>query len=310
MIKVLVTGASGTIGVQVLKYLLSEGKYEITALDLGNSKVHQTLKKYKKRINIIYGDICDRILMESLVKENDYIIHLASVLPPLSNLKRELTKMVEYEALENIVRSINYYNPNATLIYASSTSIYRDSSTEVDVKTKIVVNSKEPYNFYKNKAEILIKEKLKKYVIVRVPLVISTNPAHAIIYNVNKKSKLSIITNIDAGYAFVKTIDHSKELNKKTINIASNDDFIMSHKNLMKKIINNRGLNYKYILSNLFLDKNYYSVVCSDVNKFNDILNYQIDTIDKFNDRLYYEGKRKIISKFFGKIYTSFWRTK
>ena len=38
MKKVLVTGAAGSIGLQVIKYLLSEGKYEITALDL-KSKV-------------------------------------------------------------------------------------------------------------------------------------------------------------------------------------------------------------------------------------------------------------------------------
>ena len=45
MKKVLVTGAAGTIGNKVIKYLLSEGKYEITALDLRNKN---SLKKLKK----------------------------------------------------------------------------------------------------------------------------------------------------------------------------------------------------------------------------------------------------------------------
>ena len=57
MKKVLVTGAAGTIGLQVIKFLLSEGKYEIAALDLKNNKTVQVLKKYKKRINVIYGDV-------------------------------------------------------------------------------------------------------------------------------------------------------------------------------------------------------------------------------------------------------------
>ena len=34
MKKVLITGAAGVVGLKAIKYLLSEGKYEITALDL------------------------------------------------------------------------------------------------------------------------------------------------------------------------------------------------------------------------------------------------------------------------------------
>ena len=49
MKKVLITGAAGTIGLKVIKYLLSEGKYEITAVDFKNGGNHRRLKKYKKR---------------------------------------------------------------------------------------------------------------------------------------------------------------------------------------------------------------------------------------------------------------------
>ena len=43
--KVLVTGAGGAVGIQVIKYLLSEGKYEITALDLRNKNSQKYLHK-------------------------------------------------------------------------------------------------------------------------------------------------------------------------------------------------------------------------------------------------------------------------
>ena len=39
MKKILIIGSSGTIGLSLLKYLLSEGKYEITVMDLKNAKV-------------------------------------------------------------------------------------------------------------------------------------------------------------------------------------------------------------------------------------------------------------------------------
>ena len=57
MKKVLVTGAGGTIGLQVIRFLLSEGKYEITALELKSFNVYKRLKPFRKRINIVYGDV-------------------------------------------------------------------------------------------------------------------------------------------------------------------------------------------------------------------------------------------------------------
>ena len=110
MKKILITGAAGSIGLNVIKYLLASGKYEITALDLKNKKTIRKLKKYRKRINIIYGDVNDSILMEALVRDHDVVIHLASVLPPLADYSSSIGEIVEYEGCENIIKAINYYN--------------------------------------------------------------------------------------------------------------------------------------------------------------------------------------------------------
>ena len=75
MKKILVVGAAGSIGVHTVKYLLSEGKYEITILDLKTKEVFKRLKRFRKRVNILYGDVTDRVLMEALVKDHDYIIY-------------------------------------------------------------------------------------------------------------------------------------------------------------------------------------------------------------------------------------------
>ena len=50
MKKVLITGAAGTIGRNVIKYLLSEGKYEITALDIKTPRNKRYLNKYRKAL--------------------------------------------------------------------------------------------------------------------------------------------------------------------------------------------------------------------------------------------------------------------
>ncbi len=303
MKKILVTGAAGSIGYHAIKLLLSEGKYEITILDLKNKKVHNLLKKYKKRVNIIYGDICDRILMEGLIKSHDYILHLASILPPLGSLKRELTKHIEYEALENIVRSINYYNPNCHLVYASSTTLYGKDNKKITVNSNVGYEKGEYYSEYKFKAEKHIREKLSKYTIVRVPLVLDSSTKNHLVYNISKNSYISCITKEDASYAFVKILDYTKKFNKKIINISGNEDFTLEYNTLLSKIINIKGINKELILTDMLIDKNYYSPVCIDTNKFQEILNYQNDTFNNYIDRLKNKNKNKIFSKIFGKVY-------
>ena len=144
MKKILVTGAAGTIGLQVLKYLLSEGKYEIAALDLKNNSNMQKLKKYKNRLNIIYGDVCDRVLIEALVKDFDVVIHLAGVLPPLADIKKGLAEEIDYKACENITRAITYYNPDCHLFFASTMALSKPKNISEDLDFKM-------YNLIKNR---------------------------------------------------------------------------------------------------------------------------------------------------------------
>ena len=163
MKKVLVTGAAGTIGLQTIRFLLSEGKYEITALELKNIRVYRRLKKFRKRINIVYGDVNDSALVDALVKDHDVVIHLAGVLPPFANIKDDMTRLNDYEGTVNIVEAIKNYNPRCYLLYPSSTSVYGsvDEIDNITVKTKGTINDYDFYSKYKLRSEQYIKHNLK-----------------------------------------------------------------------------------------------------------------------------------------------------
>ena len=150
--KVLVTGAAGAIGLNVIKYLLSEGKYEITALDLRNKNSQKRLKRYRRRINLIYGDMNDSVLMDALVKDQDYIIHLAGLMPPIADIKHNVSEMIDYKGTENMIKAMNMFNPDAYLIFASSTTIY-GKVEKTSSKTKPKLTSLDYYSNAKLKIE-------------------------------------------------------------------------------------------------------------------------------------------------------------
>ena len=300
MKKVLVTGAAGSIGSLVIKFLLSEGKYEITALDLKNKKTQKKLKKYQRRINIIFGDVNDSLLMEALVRDHDYIIHLATIMPPLGDFSRRAGEIVEYSGTENIVKAINYYNKNCYLIYGSSTSMYNDSLS-VTVKDKINENNLTNYNFNKYNTENLIRKKLRNYTILRLPLILNDIKEDPFMYNIKKNLIVEVTTNYDAAYAFVKAIDYKKELNKKIFNVGLGEEGRIKYDDILKKILKNYGISFKYILSRIFLEKNYKSPILTDSDEIEKIIHYQSDSLYNYFKRLKQRGKKRKVQKFLAK---------
>lgn len=298
MKKVLVTGAAGTVGVHVVKYLLAEGKYEVTILDLKNKNSFQKLKRFRKRVNILYGDIMNNVLIEALVKDQDIVIHLASVLPPLSDMKKGLSEAIEYQGSENIIRAITYYNPKCHFIYASTTSIYNGIENP-SVKSKIKKENLTYFAESKLKTEELIKDKLKNYTILRVPLVLSNLVNEPFIYNIKKKEVIDVITKEDCAYAFVRAIRYLDKLNKKTYNLSMAEPIL--YDDLLKNILKYRGLSFSFLFNKLFVEKKYVSPVTTDKDDLEEIIGYRNDTIQSYYNRIKRQNKNRKLAKILAK---------
>ena len=302
MKKVLVTGAAGAIGVNVIKFLLSEGKYEITAVDLPNNRSIKRLKKYRKRVNLVYADLTDPVITDGLVKDQDYIIHLASVLPNMANLKKQLCDVVDYKMSENIIRAITFYNPNCNLLFASTTNIYSPSLSKVSVKSKLSSNKADFYSKCKLKTEKLITKTIDNYTIFRIPLVL-TNPKYNYFpYNGNNDEIIEVISDIDAAYAFVAALKETEKLNKKTFNLSGGEICQIRYKDLLKDILSYYGFSFKYLLNRLLITKDYHGFNYDDGDKLNKMLSFRNDSIPSFMLRLKRQTSKRIIPKFIGRI--------
>ena len=284
MKKILVTGAGGTVGLQTIRFLLSEGKYEITALELKDKHVYKRLKRFRKRINIIYGDVNDGALMDALIKEHDIVIHLAGVLPHLANIREELCKEIDYKGTMQIVDSIKDYNPDCFLLYASSTSVYgeQEDSENITVKSKCNINELDYYSKYKVFSEDYIKENIKNYSILRLSYILGDPGPESLIYNVVPNSKVEFLSAQDAGYVFANAIDHRKTINKKTYNVSGGDTYKDTYRNFLDCILRNYGISIRFLSSLLLAEKNYYEGYYSDGDELEKILKFRSRNINSY----------------------------
>lgn len=307
MKKVLVTGAAGGIGRLVIKYLLSEGKYEITALDLKNKFVHKTLKKYNRRVNVIYGDVTNPILIDELIKEHDYVIHLASINYSLSSLKDKICKEIEYKGSENIVRAITFYNPKCFLIYPSTTNVYGNRTKPISTKEKTSISEEDYYTKNKLNIEKLIKDKLNNYVIFRLPTILMDMKNNDFIYNTPLNNETEFVSCNDVSYALVKSIDKKNEINKKTYNLGGGKNCIDKYGNVLVDILKIYGISSKYLFSRFLLENKYYGNVYKDSQDIEEILHYQNDSISSYLMELKRKTKfRRWINRLFAKPFIYF----
>lgn len=302
MKKILVTGAAGKIGFQVIKSLLTESKYQITALDLKFKNSIKSFKKYGKRIDFVFGDINDNNLMEDLVKDKDVIIHLAAVMPPLANIKPELADLINYDGSKVLVDAINENNPNCFLIFASSSCVYgnRNKNPLINIKDPIVELEKDHYAKTKINTEVMIKKELKNYAIFRIAPTLSTIKDDNNIFNLPLKSKLEMITVNDAAYAFTRAVDHNKELKGKTFNVSGGEKCRTTYKEFLINLLKIYGLTFRLFKSLILGEKNYFCGYFKDSDELEKIINYQSDSLKTYYNKIKNETNK--LKRFIPKI--------
>ena len=173
---VLITGGAGKIGYDLVCRLL-DSRYSITVLDLESKLSRKKLNRVKDKIKIIYGDVEDRNLIFDLVKKNDIVVDYAGIMPPIADLDEKISNSTNFLGTKNIVDAINDVNPDCIYVYMSFISIYGNTAKT----TKRLTTNGEtdnPDDFYSVsliRSEEYIREHLKKYIILRMPIVLTSN---------------------------------------------------------------------------------------------------------------------------------------
>ena len=120
--KFLVTGGAGFIGSHLTEKLIKR-KDEVIILDNMSTGLPRNLINTQNKVDLVSGNILDKGIVNKLVNQCDYIIHLAAALgvfnivnKPLESLKTNL------QGTENLLESANKYSK--PILIASTSEIY------------------------------------------------------------------------------------------------------------------------------------------------------------------------------------------
>ena len=112
---ILLTGGSGTVGIEVLKQLvLLKGKYAITVFDIKSDKSVKILTPFSKDATVIYGSISNEDDLQKACCNQDVVIHLAAIIPPLADDNIVLSHDVNILGTENLIKLLELHSPGTS----------------------------------------------------------------------------------------------------------------------------------------------------------------------------------------------------
>lgn len=124
--RVLVTGCCGNIGANVVDALLHRG-YDVRGVDLPSDKNKRVAARWGGRVTMRFGSICNAEHVRDAVHGVDHVIHLAAVVPPVTDVDQALGYRVNVVGTRTILGACEASSRRPRLTFTSTAAIWGDN---------------------------------------------------------------------------------------------------------------------------------------------------------------------------------------
>ncbi|MFX1288138.1 MAG: NAD-dependent epimerase/dehydratase family protein [Promethearchaeota archaeon] len=289
--KVLLTGAFGNVGLSTLKELLKKD-YSVRIFEVYNRKNRKIAKRFKDRIEIIWGDLRNEEDVNKAVKNQDIVIHLAAIIPPLADYDTDLAEAVNVGGTKNVLNAINKQLNKPKLIFTSSIAVYGDrrSNPMIEVTDPLTPSRGDYYAMTKITAEKLIRVSGVDFAIFRLTYITSIDKLNRdpLLFHMPLDTCIETCDTKDVGLALVNAIE-CDEVWGEIFHIAGGKDCRITYREYLNDMMEIFGLGRNFLPEEGFAEKDFH---CGYMNtdKSQSLLNYQKHTLEDY----YTEVKKKI----------------
>jgi nucleoside-diphosphate-sugar epimerase len=289
--KVLLTGAFGNVGLSTLKELLNKD-YDVRVFEVYNRKNKKIAKTFKNEIDLIWGDLRNKEDVNSVVQNQDIVIHLAAIIPPLADANISLAESVNVGGTKNILEAIRVQTQKPKLLFTSSVAVYGDRryNPMIKVTDPLAPSKGDYYALTKISAEKLIRESGIDFAIFRLTYITSVEKLNMdpLMFHMPLDTSIEICDTKDIGLALVNAVG-CDEVWGETFNLAGGKKCRITYREYLNDMMDLFGLGRNFLPDEGFADKDFHCGYM-DTDKSQNLLNYQKHTLEDY----YGEVKKKI----------------
>lgn len=282
--QVLLTGASGTVGSEMLRQLIDRKDICLTVFDVKTPKSEKLFQPYLSKAEFIYGNISDETDVILIAKNKDVVIHLAAIIPPLADDNPALAYRVNVEGTKNLLMALEVYSPNAFFMYSSSVSVYGDrvKTPNIRVGDPLVPSEGDEYAKTKLQCEQLVQKSPLKWTIFRLGAIMKNHKISKLMFHMPLNTTMEICTPEDTARAFVHGIEKQTELTGKIFNLGGGRQCTTSYENFLQRSFSLFGLGKLNFAPNTFATRNFHCGYYADGDDLENILHFRNDDLEDY----------------------------
>ncbi len=168
--KVALTGVTGNMGVQALRELIKLPDVQLKLLVFPKEKRLSEIKKIckgqMKRVQFVYGSVNHPEVCDELVSGTDYVVNMASVIPPHSDRSPLYAIACNEKGAECLCTAIESLHDQPKLIHISTVALYGNRNSKhmwARVGDPLVISPFDIYSLTKMRGEFRVLESNIRY---------------------------------------------------------------------------------------------------------------------------------------------------
>ncbi|TFG16732.1 MAG: NAD(P)-dependent oxidoreductase [Promethearchaeota archaeon] len=294
---ILITGAFGNVGLSTTKELINRN-HNIRIFEVPNKKNKKLARRFKTKVELYWGDIRRKEDIAHAIKDQDIIIHLAAIIPPLADEDPKLAHEVNVKGTLNLLDEMKSQTTVPKIIFTSSIAVYGDrrDNPMIEIDDPLLPSKEDTYANNKIQAENLIRESGVDFSIFRLTYITSVNKLNMdpLMFHMPLDTPIEICDTQDVGFALANAIVCS-DIWGKTFNIAGGENCRTYYKDYIDKMMELFGLGKNFLPDTAYAKSDYH---CGYMNteKSQNLLNYQWYSLEDY----YSQVKKKIgIKRYF-----------
>lgn len=281
--KILLTGATGTVGKEVLRQLIKSDCYKIFVVVRKNTLKQKELKNLLNKAYVINCDLSKSDEFSRINEAFDVVIHLAAIIPPLADEKPTLAETVNTNGTINLIKQLEKVSPNVFFMFSSSISVYGDrlDSPNIKVSDPLSVSFGDEYAKTKIKAEDAVKLSKLNWTIFRLTAImgVKNHKMSGLMFHMPLSTSLEICTPSDTARAFVNGIEKTDDLKNKIFNLGGGEKCRTNYLKFLSRNFKINGLGNVNFPIKTFAEKNFHCGFYEDGDELEKITKFRKDTL-------------------------------
>ena len=213
---ILVTGGFGNIGMVVVKECLQRG-YTVSVFDVQNKRTEKLARKYRQRqVKVLFGDLRQADDVARAAVGQDVVLHLAAILPPVSDAHPDLCEAVNVGGTANLIAALKASPASPALVLVSSASVMGATQQRTPpVRPDDPLSPMDAYSRSKIEAEALVAASGLRYCILRLAGVLPTTLNYPSLFAMLKlffdmplDARCEIVIDLDVACALVSAAEN------------------------------------------------------------------------------------------------------